>query len=199
MASPSFPRICGRRFLVGQAVPDVLEKHRGSPVCYVAVAGVLHCLSTQSHNTRSFIATPTEHNLSVISSNKWFRRAWVLQEVANKSNVSIRVGTDETDWVVFRSIFTVFLEAVTTCAGWNHCLVPPTTVLPPIWRDISRTGSGVMPIIRILLNLTDFYSTDPRDMVYATYHLASDIPAESLNQIIHTRSPRHIRDSQLGL
>ena len=38
---------------------------------------------------------------SIISSNPWFRRVWVLQEVANNAKVHIRVGTDEASWAIF--------------------------------------------------------------------------------------------------
>lgn len=117
--------------------------------------------------------------MSTISSNEWFRRAWVLQEVANKSNVSIRVSTDEIDWVVFLSLLTVILEVITTCVIWNHYIVPSEKILPPIWIDISGPDSKAIPIMRIFRNMTDFSTTDPRDMVLATYHLASDIPTES--------------------
>jgi hypothetical protein len=114
---------------------------------------------------------------SIISSNPWFRRVWVLQEVANNTEVCVHVGTDKVDWIVFQSLLIIVLELVTASIKWGK--LPSGDLPPPIWRDVAvKTRSQQLSISRIIMNMGDFSATDPRDMVFAMYPLATDISGE---------------------
>ena len=57
--------------------------------------------------------------------------------------------------------------------------IPSSALLPPLWRDIvTRADSRPLPIVRLFRSMENFSATDPRDMVFALYHLATDLRAE---------------------
>jgi hypothetical protein len=57
----------------------------------------------------------------------------------------------------------------------------PRPKISGLWSQINRQQRGALKlsILEILPWLNGFDATDPRDMIFAIYHLATDIPADS--------------------
>jgi hypothetical protein len=147
-------------------------------------------LALAEHNamTPSGFCESIQQRIAEVGSHPWFSRAWVVQEVANNTNVVVRVGDKETSWDAITCLNHVRLQLAGIRSYWlrldkypNQIFDHPTATIPGIWNVLNkfqRETTG-LPILRLLPYLGTLTATDPRDIVFATYHLATDILAES--------------------
>ena len=135
------------------------------------------------------ISTTSSQRLNTISSNSWFTRIWVLQEVFSNSIVRVRIGEEETDFNAIDALWSLERDRVLTTT--NH---PPENSeeiisaydsikwIPAGWSDILKRHSKLspqLPLWTIVKFLGHFDATEPRDMIFATYHLATDVSLDS--------------------
>ena len=106
----------------------------------------------------------------------WFRRVWIIQEVAVSSKASIVCGSHKVSWEALSSMTSYFrsnhLDNIvgTSSATW-------TTILTMGWVRDARTkqNTGIPPTLLQLLEATQLcHCTDPRDRVFALFGIAPD-------------------------
>ncbi|KAK5441439.1 hypothetical protein LTS15_011271 [Exophiala xenobiotica] len=123
---------------------------------------------------------------TAIASNPWFRRAWVVQEVASHPITTLRINNQETEWETFRSLLWAtnaiklrLIRATKAVEGLDTAIHDPQA--SSLWLSVapgSRCRKS-LSIFSILACTHDFYATDPRDKIFALYHLADDVPPQS--------------------
>ncbi len=115
-----------------------------------------------------------QDRMSVIAKAPWFRRVWVIQEVASNKRVRIRVAEEEGSWEILRSLikFTHELETAEILArGIGGSQVRDQA--PLLWKDLAPWRDSVeLEIPQLLDDLFSFSATDPRDKVISIYGIA---------------------------
>jgi hypothetical protein len=135
---------------------------------------------------REIIQPPSLHRAETICCNRWFTRAWVLQEVSNNQDVRVRILGFETDLYLLHALRNFEIERLGTTAEcvpknslevWKRVGNSSKSLLPSQWSSIfrHRFSSGKLELLHLLENLGDFQASDPRDKVFAIYHLATDV------------------------
>lgn len=115
-----------------------------------------HYKTLQRRGLRELLARP------------WFRRVWILQEVALARAGIIFCGTKSVSTRLF-SLAPQLLEAETD----PHCQAV-LDIMPNPWREKSWWSKS--PDLRtLLLNFGDSKATEPRDLVYALRGMSSDV------------------------
>jgi len=97
----------------------------------------------------------------------WFRRIWILQEVANSQAAVVHCGKDSVSARVFA--LAPFLMAIIPEAHSQAVL----DMMPGLLRKESWF-SGKRDLYTLLRNFGDSKATDPRDLVYALLGISSD-------------------------
>ena len=133
----------------------------------------------------------TEHDddgidsLDMLLRRPWFRRRWVIQEIAFAKNITLFCGAKCLPWKDFADSFVTFLR-----------LLPTESDVSYIGEDFSRTCANTLiyvsnnifqrdskaqriihwlvSIEALLQRLNQFEATDPRDVVYALLALGKD-------------------------
>ncbi|KAK0654917.1 heterokaryon incompatibility protein-domain-containing protein [Cercophora newfieldiana] len=117
-----------------------------------------------------------------LSRCSWFRRIWVLQEVAAARRVEIICHDEELDG----EVFCAGLQALKFADHRSGTLGPVNTAVflikDPILRH--KRGSGamksfslnVMPLLELIRKYHDRNATDRRDKVFALLGMSSEIP-----------------------
>jgi hypothetical protein len=107
---------------------------------------------------------------------QWFRRTWVIQEVASAKDVMIQYGNKEMSWAQLVNVFMPL--------GDQHVSVPlveggaarhareSIATMETLRR--SRNGPMPMPLIHVLLETCYHDCSDPRDKIFAVLGLAKD-------------------------
>lgn len=106
--------------------------------------------------------------LTVIAeASPWFRRVWVIQEVASNPQVRIRVAEDEGSWDIVRSL-TSFVADLLVHRLQHDGDPQPFSLIPVLWSKLAHwRDSNTIPVAQLLRSLSEFSATDPRDNVIA--------------------------------
>ena len=127
--------------------------------------------------------------IAEIASSTWFTRVWVLQEVAHGRDVMVRHGRRVVYWSNVTALSMahndIIIRARASLSGFSEKLITELLqklgkVLPPIWSHAAAfLGRGIkdLDIYQILRQSAQLRSTDPRDKLFALYHLASGLDA----------------------
>ncbi|KAK0617728.1 heterokaryon incompatibility protein-domain-containing protein [Immersiella caudata] len=140
--------------------------------------------------TKEQTSPSTPQPVLALLKRPWFRRIWVLQEVAVARQVLIKCGPDELDGLVFCSGLDVLKLPHDTYPDLRS-LTPPITYLirhTTFWpQSRSAANNPNVPrsfFIRPLGQLADMYhnreATNPLDKVYALLGIGSPGPVEIL-------------------
>jgi hypothetical protein len=146
---------------------------------------------SNSYFTAAFIA-----KVKRIAAHPFFRRAWVLQEVHSNERVTLRLCNVDFPWDVFRCLLQVTIEAHwSKYTTWDDSRAPKQSgafegheefqwdvSVPSLWLHVGRRVNGErhnIPLAMILRKSGSFRSTDPRDRLYAFYHLSLDVSTGS--------------------
>ncbi|EHK19463.1 uncharacterized protein TRIVIDRAFT_2382, partial [Trichoderma virens Gv29-8] len=114
--------------------------------------------------------------LQEILEQPWFRRVWILQEVAFAKAGIISCGTKSVSARLFS--LTPLLLRVTPD---SHCQ-SVLDIMPSLWRKFTRSSES-RSLYRLLLNFGRSEATEPRDLVYALRGMSSDL-AGKLNDVL---------------
>ncbi|KAI8228762.1 Heterokaryon incompatibility protein 6, OR allele [Colletotrichum sp. SAR 10_86] len=114
----------------------------------------------------------------------WFRRIWILQEVAASRNVLIMCHATEIDGYAFCQGLSAMdlsaLDDITQTRVRSAAYLIKSAVLRP--KRALHTNGGFSLRIRTLGELTDLYhtqnATDRRDKIYALLGMSTDAPSE---------------------
>ncbi|KAB5585122.1 heterokaryon incompatibility protein-domain-containing protein [Coniochaeta sp. 2T2.1] len=135
-----------------------------------------------------------EANTKLADSAPWWKRIWVVQEVAVASRVDVLIGTHAFSWTLLERavLMTVHYRVGQTLQG----RYPSTEVVRYLpnarakgdYRDRLAKRRRMpalelpwcqMPVLEPLLNNISCEATDPRDMIYSLLGLSTDIPSAS--------------------
>lgn len=120
---------------------------------------------------------------TTILKHPFFSRTWVLQEVSSNHRVKLVVGTQETKWRVLLNLLR-FYRTTLHCAivGLATGTERPQHVVDiglgqssDVWMALNGPNKDIL--FMDLLGWTEYFqTTDPRDKLFAIYHLATDLP-----------------------
>ena len=145
-------------------------------------------------------AAPQWRAFMALMRRTWFRRRWVVQELALAKNVYLRCGDVSVNWVNFVVAVEFFLERYDTIAAlYNDAALfeedvkvsaaPKMVTVTNEFVRGSRERRERLKTLEILVSeLTMFEAGDPRDTVYAVMALAWDVEAGSERQMRDWRS-----------
>jgi hypothetical protein len=117
-------------------------------------------------------------SLSFFFNRPWFRRVWVLQEVANAATTLVMCGQTRLRW---GHVLLVAKYHHSRNTVHNAYVVPkyPDRVngfLPQVWVDLAERGRArLMPFMELMFAARELHATDPRDKLYALLGLAKEI------------------------
>ncbi|KAF4888094.1 Heterokaryon incompatibility protein 6, OR allele [Colletotrichum fructicola] len=100
----------------------------------------------------------------------WFRRTWVLQEVANSKSAVVHCGRDVVPWSVILRLADCFIKAKRITSLFRYSIMPPIfTSLFRLENNVvvdapRRSGRG---ILEILVAGHDLEASDPKDKIFA--------------------------------
>ncbi|KAL7931332.1 heterokaryon incompatibility protein domain-containing protein [Trichoderma chlorosporum] len=108
------------------------------------------------------------HGLQEILDHPWFRRVWILQEVAFAKAGIISCGTKSVSARLF-SLAPLLLDI----SPDTHCQ-SVLDIMPSPWKE-STWWSGSRSFYKLLSNFGTSEATEPRDLVYALRGMSSDL------------------------
>lgn len=100
----------------------------------------------------------------------WFRRTWVLQEVANSKSAVVHCGRDVVPWSVILRLADCFIKAKRITSLFRY------SIMPPIFTSLFRLENNVVVdaprisdrgILEILVAGHDLEASDPKDKIFA--------------------------------
>lgn len=110
----------------------------------------------------------------------WFKRIWVIQEIAKAKSVSLRCGGYQVPWVAFLAVMRITISFPVTMAEFlkkdaeNRLIVDyPCCMAIVIYQD-SYIRYGPTNLWYMLRLTSDFSCTDDRDRVYGLLSLAAN-------------------------
>ncbi|UKZ83966.1 hypothetical protein TrVFT333_011782 [Trichoderma virens FT-333] len=106
--------------------------------------------------------------LQEILEQPWFRRVWILQEVAFAKAGIISCGTRSVSARLF-SLTPLLLRVIPDA----HCQ-SVLDIMPSLWREFTWWSES-RSLYRLLLNFGRSEATEPRDLIYALRGMASDM------------------------
>jgi Heterokaryon incompatibility protein (HET) len=115
------------------------------------------------------------HAVARLLQRPWFRRVWIIQEVAMAAKARLICGTQKTDWrTLVRLIHFVIKNGLVADLGTTVYFGMVIDIMEAI-RDSHTTHASKGPALLELLEKTQICSaTDPRDRVFALLGIASD-------------------------
>ena len=128
----------------------------------------------------------------------WFRRRWVVQEVAFAKSASVQCGGIERNWVDFGDAIELFIERIEQIRSFYDstelAVQDPdafkgaeafgakalVAVTGNIFRrsDVGKEFQRTLTIEHLVSKLASFEVTDPRDAIFALSSMARDAPLE---------------------
>ena len=135
--------------------------------------------------------TRAEHGFESLLQRPWFRRIWILQEVANSRDAVLACGTRTVSARVF-----ALIPSVLTISIDQH-----TQAVLDLLPGLSREGSwwSQKPDLLTLINkFNSSEASDKRDMVYALLALSSDAHNTDLFRADYTISLQQTLKKALG-
>ncbi|KAL7893462.1 heterokaryon incompatibility domain-containing protein [Trichoderma sp. SZMC 28014] len=126
------------------------------------------CMRSTFERTHRNFESLQNKGLQTLLGRPWFRRVWILQEVALAKAGIIICGSKSVSARLF-GLIPMFLHMKPP----SHCQ-SVLDIMPSPWRKTSWWSKS--PDLRaLLLNFGDSEATEPRDLVYALRGLSSDI------------------------
>ncbi|OCK78033.1 hypothetical protein K432DRAFT_281275, partial [Lepidopterella palustris CBS 459.81] len=116
-------------------------------------------------------------SLSYLFGNPWFRRIWVLQEVARSWNTLVISGGKQVYWgeLLFSHVWQNTFHKI---PGPNGGIVErqhSITVVPTVWLSFAENGTSKrLHFFELCLRTREFRSTDPRDKIFGILALAEE-------------------------
>ncbi|CAG9948970.1 unnamed protein product, partial [Clonostachys rosea f. rosea IK726] len=134
-----------------------------------------------------YVDSATDKAIVTLLDRPWFKRIWVLQEVAAARHILIRSGRTEIDGFAFCS----GLNALEISYGTNQSLgdIIPTiaylirgAVFRPRYEEpetsqVERFALNIRPLSQLVDTYHTRQATDRRDMIYALLGMSSDDPS----------------------
>lgn len=107
----------------------------------------------------------------------WFKRTWVLQEVANANLAVVHCGRDSLPWPVILRLSECIIAAKRLTSLFRYAIMPPV-----FSRLFEITGEGYTStrrsarreILDVLVGAHDLDATDPRDKVFALLQFGTE-------------------------
>jgi hypothetical protein len=116
-----------------------------------------------------------ERNLELLLNREWFRRSWVVQEVATARKVDIQYGTKAVPWEIFNGLYHETLDRFAK-DGIGSDLARRACENITTMENGRRSHHGLMSmdLFDVLLATNANECTDPRDKIYSMLGLARD-------------------------
>jgi hypothetical protein len=127
----------------------------------------------------------------------YFRRVWVLQEVAVARAAYVFCGTRSVEWgkVLLGALCYAFKATRYLTGPLRHEALGGGGYLPDLWLWIAQHHRRKpLSIVDLLLRSVEFQSTDPRDRIYALLGLASE--TEDTNLLPMSHRPSYIKPKE---
>jgi hypothetical protein len=121
---------------------------------------------------KSIVREAAYEHLGNLLRREWFRRTWVIQEVASAKDAIVIYGNESMKWETFAEVY-MRLGDVTQLGGEDakHSLENISAIEN---ARRSRSGPLFMPLFYILVATSFSQCSDPRDKIYAVKGLAKD-------------------------
>lgn len=107
----------------------------------------------------------------------YFRRTWVLQEVANAKSAWAQCGDDIVPWPVIVRLADCIMRGKHATDLFRYSLMPSvfSTLFPLVDGETAQvTRSSNLKIIDVLVAAHDLDATDPRDKIFAVLQFGSE-------------------------
>lgn len=107
----------------------------------------------------------------------YFRRTWVLQEVANAKSAWAQCGDDIVPWPVIIRLADCIMRGKHATDLFRYSLMPSvfTRLFPLVDGETAQvTRSSNLKIIDVLVAVHDLDATDPRDKIFAVLQFGSE-------------------------
>ncbi|KAF5566803.1 het-domain-containing protein [Fusarium napiforme] len=131
----------------------------------------------EGHDTPAEQDNIIPESIAALLQRPWFRRVWILQEVAAAQHVLLVCGTKQIDGYAFCLGLAPYMDA---CEGFEFVSSVEYLIRGSIFRPkYSKTDSGLIALgIRSLGELMDMYytheATEPLDKVFALLGMSTD-------------------------
>jgi hypothetical protein len=134
-------------------------------------------------------AEAVDEAVCFIMERPWWRRIWVVQEIAMSRNVIFQVGNVQASWNA------VYSTTEHTPTDFIQGDFPYVLTLLRIWKNNKEKGSELPMYQANLLDLLQQFrhcqATDPRDKVYALLDLAADVSDDDIS-IDYSLAPQEV-------
>lgn len=127
------------------------------------------------HNQDSALAVQRLKGLQHLLDTPWFKRVWILQEVANASAALVCCGTKSTPSQFF-SMAPILMGVQPS----SHCQSVLDIMPGPLRLD--SWGNQGWDLYTLLINFNESQAQDSRDMIYALLVIASDAKSSDILQ-----------------
>ena len=125
---------------------------------------------------RSMLTDIDYEHLITLLRREWFRRTWVIQEVASSQNVTVYCGDQYIPWEILADVYMTmgdhFLPVSQLGGAEAHKSLENITAIERARR--SQSGPLSMSLFHILVATSFCECTDQRDRIFAVVGLAKD-------------------------
>lgn len=114
----------------------------------------------------------------------WFRRIWIVQEVAVSRKATVTCGRHSMDWDGFHISISTMAYLLSGLGSEFNLEVVPLVASFPAAIEASRksvTDSEKKTLLTLLIDHHLFEAKDPRDKIYALFGIAADTSLEGLD------------------
>jgi hypothetical protein len=171
-----------------QGIPEFHDNIREAVNWRVIVSGFMATYATWDPERAK--ATHIAHLLA----RPWFRRIWILQEVAKARRVEVLCGHQIITFEELSDAVTAFNRTDMTSLARLHNVEAQVLATKTIqWINLSQESitAGTSELFETIVLARDFQSTDPRDKLYAVLGMVS--ASDSFKVIPdYARSPREV-------
>ncbi|SPO04640.1 uncharacterized protein DNG_07325 [Cephalotrichum gorgonifer] len=107
----------------------------------------------------------------------WFKRTWVLQEVANAKKATVHCGHDAVPWAAIMRLADCINKAKQTTSLYRYAIMPPVFSGVFEFRDgraaevQHSVGRGILEVV---VSGHDLDASDPRDKLFALLQFGTD-------------------------
>lgn len=165
---------------------------------------------SESGRSSKFIKTPRtidlygQRALQDLLSRSYWRRVWIIQELAYARSVTFVCGAQSLEWASFNAAVSGLQHAKLQGGGeeeyWVHELLQDSGIMLLLnmrWRTRQPSRAHGFEarsytLLRLLESLWDYQSSDPRDKIYALLGLPSVDDDMSLPSLDYNKSVSYI-------